>query len=130
MRIDFRARNHPAYWAFIVHRASGILLALFLPMLVLAHWGAGSYLDYSISRIEAAYQLLGFVVAAAVIWLGVRRDWADVVNTGLTFFVIFLYTKLFDWWWEIMPKWLFFLVLGLVAVLLLTVFKRLRRTTA
>ena len=28
---DFRARNHPAYWAFVVHRASGVLLALFLP---------------------------------------------------------------------------------------------------
>lgn len=32
MRSDFRARNHPAYWAFIVHRASGVLLSLFLPM--------------------------------------------------------------------------------------------------
>jgi len=28
---DFRARNHPAYWAFIAHRASGLLLTLFLP---------------------------------------------------------------------------------------------------
>ena len=28
---DFRARNHPAYWAFIVHRASGLLLSVFLP---------------------------------------------------------------------------------------------------
>ena len=24
-------RNHPAYWAFLVHRLSGIALALFLP---------------------------------------------------------------------------------------------------
>lgn len=31
MKNDFRARNHPAYWAFIAHRASGLLLALFLP---------------------------------------------------------------------------------------------------
>ena len=29
---DARARNHPAYWAFIVHRVSGIVLALFLPV--------------------------------------------------------------------------------------------------
>lgn len=102
------------------------LLALFLPMLVLANWGDGSYLDYPASRIEASYQLLGFIVAAAVIWLGVRRDWSDVVNTGLTFFVIFLYTKLFDWWWESMPKYLFFLVLGLSAVLILLILRRLR----
>jgi fumarate reductase subunit D len=29
---DWRARNHPAYWAFLVHRLSGILLAAFLPL--------------------------------------------------------------------------------------------------
>ena len=28
----YRARNHPAYWAFVVHRVSGVLLALFLPL--------------------------------------------------------------------------------------------------
>ena len=32
MKSDFRARNHPAYWAFIVHRTSGVLLSLFLPL--------------------------------------------------------------------------------------------------
>ena len=32
MKNDWRARNHPAYWAFVVHRASGVLLALFLPL--------------------------------------------------------------------------------------------------
>ena len=31
-----RARNHPAYWAFLVHRISGIALALFLPVHFLA----------------------------------------------------------------------------------------------
>jgi succinate dehydrogenase subunit D len=27
----WRARNHPAYWAFLVHRLSGLALAVFLP---------------------------------------------------------------------------------------------------
>lgn len=36
MRNDFRARIHPAYWAFIVHRVSGVLLSLFLPLHFLA----------------------------------------------------------------------------------------------
>ncbi|MCC6192845.1 MAG: succinate dehydrogenase, cytochrome b556 subunit [Burkholderiales bacterium] len=31
-RNDFRARNHPAYWAFLVQRWSGIALAAFLPV--------------------------------------------------------------------------------------------------
>ena len=42
MRNDFRARNHPAWWAFAVHRLSGVLLALFLP----AHfWSLGHALQ-------------------------------------------------------------------------------------
>jgi fumarate reductase subunit D len=31
VRNDYRARHHPAYWAFIVHRVSGLSLAIFLP---------------------------------------------------------------------------------------------------
>ena len=29
---DFRARSHPSWWAFLVHRISGLLLGLFLPL--------------------------------------------------------------------------------------------------
>jgi fumarate reductase subunit D len=32
MKLDVRSRNHPAYWAFVVHRVSGVLLTLFLPV--------------------------------------------------------------------------------------------------
>ncbi len=51
MKNDFRARNHPAYWAFIVHRVSGLLLALFLP---LHFWALGQAL-------RGAAQLDGFL---------------------------------------------------------------------
>jgi fumarate reductase subunit D len=30
--LDLRARQHAAYWAFLVHRVSGVLLSLFLPL--------------------------------------------------------------------------------------------------
>jgi fumarate reductase subunit D len=30
--IDHRSRSHPTYLAFLVHRISGLLLALFLPL--------------------------------------------------------------------------------------------------
>jgi fumarate reductase subunit D len=33
---DWRSRGHPAYWAFLVHRVSGLALALFLPLHFLA----------------------------------------------------------------------------------------------
>jgi hypothetical protein len=44
----------------------------------------------------------------------------------VTFFVILLYSKLFDWWWDLMPKYLFFLILGLIAVGLLLVLHKAR----
>jgi fumarate reductase subunit D len=37
--MDWRARSHPTYLAFVVHRVSGLLLALFLP---LHFWVLGS----------------------------------------------------------------------------------------
>jgi len=118
--------DHRRFHGFAaIYRIFG-LLTLFLPMLVLANWGEISYLDFDRKLIQGFYQVLGFAGSAAAVWLGAKRHWPDTVNTGLTFFVIFLYTKFYDWWWEIMPKYLFFLVIGLTAVLLLVVFKRLR----
>ena len=46
---DFRARNHSAYWAFLVHRVSGLLLALFLP---LHFWALGQAL-HGEARLDA-----------------------------------------------------------------------------
>ena len=103
-------------------------LTVFLPVLVMGNWGSSSYLDWDRNFIEGFYQVAGFVSSAFAVWLGVRKQWPEVINTGVTFFIIFLYTKFFDWWWESMPKYLFFLELGLVAVLFLVVLKRLRAT--
>jgi uncharacterized membrane protein len=108
-----------------IYRVFALVSAL-LPVLVLSNWGEISYLDFDDKIIEGGYQLLGFALSGTAVWLGARRRWPEAVNTGLVFFVIFLYTKFYDWWWEIMPKWLFFLVIALAAVLLLLVFKRLR----
>lgn len=116
-------RRYPGFDA--LYRVFG-LLCLFVPMLILGHWSGGSYLNLDTDLIEHGYQTAGFVTGGLAIWLGVRRAWSEVVNTGVVFFVIFLFTKFFDWWWESWPKWLFFLVVGLTALLVLMVLKRLR----
>lgn len=41
-RNDWRARAHPAYWAFLLHRLSGLALAIFLP---LHFWALGQALQ-------------------------------------------------------------------------------------
>lgn len=106
------------------------MLTLFLPMLVLANWAAGSYLHADRDVVQGLYQVLGFAGTAGFVWLGTRRDWKDVTNTGVVLFVLFLVSKLFDWWWDWMPKYIFFLLMGLAAMLLLFVFKRLRGVAA
>lgn len=109
----------------VIYRVFGLLCVL-VPMLILGHWGRGSHLEIDPDLIEGAYQVGGFVVSALAIWIGTRRGWSDMVNTGIAFFVLFLYTKFFDWWWALMPKWLFFLVVALSAILVLLVLRRLR----
>lgn len=108
-----------------IYRVLGCILFL-IPVLILSNWGGGSYLNFGHDFIEGFYQLVGFATSAALIALGIKKQWSDVINTGNVFFVLFLYTKLFDWWWEIMPKYLFFLVIALSSVLLLFIYKRLR----
>jgi uncharacterized membrane protein len=120
------AIDHRRFSGFApVYRVFG-LLTLLLPGLVLSNFGVISYLDLDRTTVEHLYQTAGFALSAAVIWLGIRRGWADVVNTGNVFFVIFLYTKFYDWWWDVIPKYLFFLIIGLTALLFLVVLRRLR----
>jgi uncharacterized membrane protein len=111
----------------VIYRVFSMLL-FFIPVLILSNWGKISYLDISRESIEIIYQIIGFIFSATAIWLGIKRSWPEVVNTGNVFFTIFLYTKFYDWWWDWMPKYLFFLVIGLTAILMLLVFKRLRNS--
>ncbi len=112
-----------------VYRTFSMILLL-LPVLILSNWGGGSYMNFSDDFIEGFYQIAGFAISGGAIYLGIRQGWSDLVNTGNVFFTIFLYTKFFDWFWEWMPKYLFFLLLGLTAMLMLVVFKRLRKSAS
>jgi len=108
------------------------LLVLLVPVFALACWGEGSYTTaFEAKTIEAFYQITGMVLCAAVVALGIRRGWQEAVHIGTTFFVIFLWVRLFAWWWDWMPKYLFFLILGLTAAGALWGLHRLRsRATA
>ena len=120
---------HHRYSGFsVIYRVFALLL-FFIPVLILSNWGNGSYLNMYPDTIEAIYQIIGFILSAGAIFLGIKMSWPEVVNTGNVFFVIFLYTKFYDWWWDWMPKYLFFLLIGLSAVLILLIFKRLRKAT-
>ena len=102
-------------------------LAILVPLLFLSTWSeVFSYSSWSPRVVGSCYDVAGFVLAAAGIWVGIRARWREVVNISSGFAVVFLYAKCFDWWWSWMPRYLFFLLLGALAVAVLVVLGRLR----
>lgn len=118
--------SHRKVWGFGAMYRVFAMITFFIPLLILSNWGEVSYLNWDANIIESSYQVAGFLFSALLIWYGVHKHWGHVVNTANAFFVVFLYTKFFDWWWDYMPKYLFFFIIALTAILFLLIFKRLR----
>lgn len=108
-----------------VYRLFGLLF-LFLALLVLGNEGQLTYLPFTKKAVQGLYQMSGFGAATLAIWIGIRNRLTESVNLGSGFFAIYLFNRLFVWWWDWMPKYLFFLIIGLIALLLLAVFRKLR----
>jgi uncharacterized membrane protein len=100
-------------------------LVLFVSLLVLS-FGVETMLPWERGLVRVMYQIVGLATTAGAITIGVRRHWNETVNLGSIFFALMLLTRLADWWWDWMPGYLFFLVIGLLAVGLILVFRRIR----
>lgn len=94
--MDLRPRSHPTYLAFVVHRVSGLLLALFLPlhfwvlgMAITGEARLGGFLRWADNPlVKAAETVLVVLLAAhlagglrvlALEFLGWRRRQKDLV---------------------------------------------------
>jgi uncharacterized membrane protein len=106
------------------------LVTVFYAFLALWHDGHRSWLPLDHKTVEHTYQLLAFVVAGLVIYMGIRFDTRPMVNLGAAYFILCLYLKLVDWWWDWMPKFLFFFLVGAIAITLLLAFRKLRERMA
>jgi len=107
-------------------RAIGIATIL-VALWILSLDGFSSLFRADPAFVKAVYQILGFAASGATIALGLRANWPELVPLGAIAFVIFLYTKFYQWFWDWMPAYLFFVLIGLVAVLAILVLRRLRR---
>jgi len=108
-----------------IYRLVG-LTTIFTAILFLSYSGGWSYLYIDNDVIENSYLALGFFFSSLTIWLGIKHNSPCVTNIGTSFFTLNLYIKLIDWWWDNLPKYLFFLLISLITIGLLSVFKRLR----
>ena len=117
-------RRTPPEFPAVYHLTG--LFTVFLAVFVLSITARASYLPVEHKYAEVFYQVAGLAGTAFTVWMGIRQRQAGVVYLGAGFFILLLYARFVDWWWDWMPKYLFFLVIGLISVGLLVLFKRLR----
>lgn len=125
LALSTRRRHHTGFGP--IYRVLGIVF-LVAPAVLLGMSGSLSYLALEEQPIEITYQLLGFSMSAATIWLGIARRWKEIVYAGTFFFVALLFLEFVNWWWDWMPKYLFFLIVALTSIAVMIGLKRLRTT--
>ncbi len=101
------------------------LLFIFLPVEILIHMGKGLPGPHA-GVLSALFRIAGFLGTMTAIWLGIRSSSSALVNMSSAFFTLYLFDQLFAWWWDWMPKYLFFLLVGAIALALLHFFQRMR----
>ena len=107
-----------------------LLLLVLGTILVLSATGTVSILPFDEDAVKVAYQVVAVVASIVTIGLGLRHGLADVVNVGSLFTGLFLLLRFVDWWWDWMPKYLFFLILTAVALAWLWGLRLARRRLA
>jgi hypothetical protein len=112
-----------------VLRAVAMLL-LSTAVLLLSRAGSLSWIPADADAVAVAYQILSFAVALAAIIGGLAWRWPEVAGLGTGLFAIASFLKLVDWWWDWMPRYLFFLLVGLLALAVSWLLQRLRRQLA
>lgn len=108
-----------------VYRCCGAALGL-LSLLIFSLAGDVCCRPLTIGQAAALCQIGGLALSAAVVTHGVRLGSGGLVNLGALGFIAFLFARLHSWWWNWMPKYLFFLSLGLIAFACLVLFRRVR----
>jgi hypothetical protein len=118
---------HPGFAP--IYRLIG-LTALVLPSVFLGQNVLASYLLISRSAVTVVHQLFGCVASVVVIWLGIRARQRDVAYAGAALLILQLFLRAAYWWWDWMPRYVFFLIIALAAIGFLVLLRRLRTTLA
>ncbi len=85
-----------------------------------------SWLPFAERAVAVLYQVLSFAVPGAAVALAMRRGWTSTMAVAGLFVSVALFVKYVDWWWDRLPAYLFFLVVGATALGLLWLFGRAR----
>jgi hypothetical protein len=93
-----------------------LLIVVLGSILVLSATGAISLLPIAEGVRRGVYQVAAVLTAIATLAYGLRRGLTDVVVAGSVFAGLFLLLRFVDWWWDWMPRFLFFLILAALSM--------------
>lgn len=125
-----RALVRPAGFATLWRGAAALAITVMLLVLNVTHEPSWLHTVMTRETTRTVWQLLGAIGFPALIALSVRRDWALPTRIFVGGLLLFLVTRLTDWFWELIPAWLFFLGMGAFAMGAFTLLKRWRRRVA
>ena len=108
-------RQRMASWRSLDLRIAA-MIGGFSALFILAVDGSTSWLRLDRDAVRALYQSVGVGLAAATIWWGVRSGLRDLMNGGMIFLTVILLVKMFDAWWDDLPRWAFFLLIAGMAI--------------
>jgi hypothetical protein len=96
-------------------------------LLMLSTAGRVSLLPTSSRFVESIYQVIMPVVCVIALKIGISRQWTETVYLSAGALTLFLFARFMDWFWEAVPRYLFFLLLAAVAFAWLLALRRLRK---
>jgi len=104
---------------FTVSKAMG-LTYLFIALWILSIFGSRDYSDwYSFTQMDLLpWAIIFLSVSILCIYISLKTEDAMLRGFGLTFLCINLYTRFFEYFWDSMHKFIFFLILAVSLAIL------------
>jgi hypothetical protein len=102
----------------------------FLGLLLLSAAGSASLLPTAASVSELIYQGMILVATTTALAVGIRWRWPETVYLAAAALTIFLCGRFVDWFWDAIPRFVFFLLLAGMAFAWLLALRRLRTRLA
>jgi uncharacterized membrane protein len=85
-----------------------------------------SLLPLSISATEWFYLIAAVIAGSLAIWQCIRWEWAAGTYLSAAFLVVLMLHKYYDWFWDDLPHYVFFLILGVIAVVIIAALRKVR----
>jgi uncharacterized membrane protein len=115
--------THPAFAA--VTRGVAVSVG-FLGLLVLSSAGPASLLPTPSRVSELIYQGVTLLASVIALMVSVRRQWLETMYIAAGALTVFLFIRFVDWFWDALPRSVFFLLLAALAFAWLLALRRVR----